>query len=96
MSRPEDQAREHIDAALDLAGWAVQDRGAINLDAARSEPPRERLGSARSRYPTAATPEHHGAHEAPDQKDSPLWCDAAQDLPTSIDALAHRALSRIR
>jgi len=35
MSRPEDQAREHIDAALDLAGWAVQDRGAINLDAAR-------------------------------------------------------------
>jgi hypothetical protein len=41
MSRPEDQAREHIDAALDLAGWAVQDRGVINLDAARGVAIRE-------------------------------------------------------
>lgn len=35
MSRPEDQAREHIDAALELSGWAVQDRGVMSLDAAR-------------------------------------------------------------
>jgi type I restriction enzyme R subunit len=41
MSRPEDQAREHIDAALELAGWAVQDRSAMNLDAARGVAVRE-------------------------------------------------------
>jgi hypothetical protein len=35
MARPEDEARKHIDAALALAGWAVQDVAAMNLDAAR-------------------------------------------------------------
>jgi type I restriction enzyme R subunit len=33
MPRPEDAARADIDAALAAAGWVVQDRGAINLDA---------------------------------------------------------------
>ena len=33
MPRPEDVARTEIDAALAMAGWVVQDRGAINLDA---------------------------------------------------------------
>lgn len=34
MPRPEDAARAEIDAALVAAGWVVQDRDAINLDAA--------------------------------------------------------------
>jgi type I restriction enzyme R subunit len=33
MPRPEDAARTEIDAALAAAGWVVQDRDAINLDA---------------------------------------------------------------
>jgi hypothetical protein len=33
MPRPEDAARADIDAALLAAGWVVQDRDAINLDA---------------------------------------------------------------
>jgi type I restriction enzyme R subunit len=41
MSRPEDAAREQIDAALELAGWAVQDRDAMNVDAARGVAIRE-------------------------------------------------------
>lgn len=34
MPRPEDAAREEIDAALVSAGWAVQDYAQLNLDAA--------------------------------------------------------------
>ncbi|MFS8064910.1 MAG: DEAD/DEAH box helicase family protein, partial [Byssovorax sp.] len=41
MSRPEDEAREQIDAALELAGWAVQDRDVMNLDAMRGVAIRE-------------------------------------------------------
>jgi type I restriction enzyme R subunit len=41
MSRPEDAAREQIDAALELAGWVVQDRDAMNVDAARGVAIRE-------------------------------------------------------
>ena len=41
MARPEDEARKHIDAALALAGWAVQDVAAMNLDAARGVAVRE-------------------------------------------------------
>ena len=33
MAKPEEEAREHIDAALRLAGWAIQDRQAVNLAA---------------------------------------------------------------
>ncbi len=35
MPRPEDAARIKIDAALCAAGWVVQDRDAMNIDAAR-------------------------------------------------------------
>ncbi|GHU25716.1 hypothetical protein AGMMS50256_00850 [Betaproteobacteria bacterium] len=31
---PEAQARQHIDQKLEQAGWAVQDRKAVNLSAA--------------------------------------------------------------
>jgi type I restriction enzyme R subunit len=31
MRKPEQEARERIDAALRLAGWAIQDRDAVNL-----------------------------------------------------------------
>jgi hypothetical protein len=31
MSTPEDQAREHIDQALEQAGWRVQDYKSANL-----------------------------------------------------------------
>ena len=34
MAGSEDQARERIDAALEAAGWRVQDAGAANLYAA--------------------------------------------------------------
>ncbi|MEI6605541.1 MAG: DEAD/DEAH box helicase family protein [Verrucomicrobiota bacterium] len=34
MATPENQARDEIDAKLTAAGWVIQDRGAINLDAA--------------------------------------------------------------
>lgn len=30
---PEQQARQHIDAALKAAGWVIQDRAAMNLAA---------------------------------------------------------------
>ena len=35
MPSPEDQAREHIDQALEQAGWRVQDYKSANLRAAR-------------------------------------------------------------
>ena len=35
MPRPEDAARIKIDAALCAAGWVVQDRDTMNIDAAR-------------------------------------------------------------
>jgi hypothetical protein len=35
MSTPEDHAREHIDHALEQAGWRVQDYKSANLDAGR-------------------------------------------------------------
>ncbi|WP_437779481.1 hypothetical protein [Sorangium sp. So ce1097] len=41
MTRPEDAARKTIDDALTTAGWAVQDRRAMNLDAARGVAVRE-------------------------------------------------------
>jgi type I restriction enzyme, R subunit len=41
MPRPEDTAREQIDAALAASGWAVQSRGAMNVDAARGVAIRE-------------------------------------------------------
>jgi len=41
MPRPEDEARKQIDAALTLAGWAVQDIDAVNLDASRGVAVRE-------------------------------------------------------
>jgi hypothetical protein len=41
MARPEDDARKQIDAALTLAGWAVQDPATVNLDAARGVAVRE-------------------------------------------------------
>jgi type I site-specific restriction endonuclease len=41
MTRPEDAARKTIDDALTAAGWAVQDRQAMNLDAARGVAVRE-------------------------------------------------------
>jgi type I restriction enzyme R subunit len=41
MPRPEDAARKNIDDALTTAGWAVQDRRAMNLDAARGVAVRE-------------------------------------------------------
>jgi type I restriction enzyme R subunit len=41
MPRPEDAARERIDAALALAGWAVQDFDSLNLSAARGVAVRE-------------------------------------------------------
>lgn len=31
---PEREARQHIDAALEAAGWAIQDRATMNLTAA--------------------------------------------------------------
>ena len=34
MSRPEDLARDDIDAALEASGWTVQDADKVNLDAA--------------------------------------------------------------
>jgi type I restriction enzyme R subunit len=40
-SGPEAVAREHIDAALEQAGWAVQDRDDVNLTAARGVAVRE-------------------------------------------------------
>src|SRR5690606_38675487 len=33
--KPEEEARESIDAALELAGWLVQDRNAANIGAGR-------------------------------------------------------------
>ncbi|AUX48532.1 uncharacterized protein SOCE26_100700 [Sorangium cellulosum] len=41
MPRPEDAARKNIDDALTTAGWAVQDRRTMNLDAARGVAVRE-------------------------------------------------------
>ena len=41
MPTPEEQARETIDASLEAAGWRVQDRAALNLDAARGVAVRE-------------------------------------------------------
>jgi type I restriction enzyme R subunit len=41
MPRPEDAAREHIDAALTAAGWVVQDYTAMNLAAGRGVAIRE-------------------------------------------------------
>ncbi|ACZ39517.1 type I restriction-modification enzyme R subunit C-terminal domain-containing protein [Sphaerobacter thermophilus] len=41
MPTPETRARADIDAALDKAGWAVQDRYAVNLAAARGVAVRE-------------------------------------------------------
>lgn len=41
MPRPEDAAREQIDAALAAAGWVVQDRAAMNVDVARGVAVRE-------------------------------------------------------
>ena len=41
MPRPEDVAREQIDDALKAAGWAVQDRDAMNVDEARGVAVRE-------------------------------------------------------
>jgi type I restriction enzyme R subunit len=38
---PEQQAREHIDAALDAAGWVVQDRSTMNRTAAAGVAVRE-------------------------------------------------------
>lgn len=38
---PEAQARETIDKMLSAAGWAVQDRGELNLGAARGVAVRE-------------------------------------------------------
>jgi type I restriction enzyme R subunit len=35
MPTPEDQAREHIDQALEKAGWRVQDYKSANLQAGR-------------------------------------------------------------
>jgi type I restriction enzyme, R subunit len=35
MATPEDQAREHIDQALEQAGWKVQDYKSANLHAGR-------------------------------------------------------------
>ena len=35
MPTPEDQAREHIDQALEQAGWKVQDYKSANLQAGR-------------------------------------------------------------
>ena len=58
MSRPEDAAREQIDAALELAGWAVQNRDAMNLDATRGVALREfplRAGDGRACERVAGT-----------------------------------------
>ena len=41
MSTPEQRARETIDRLLAAAGWAVQDRAALNLSAARGVAVRE-------------------------------------------------------
>ena len=41
MPKPEQSARERIDAALSLAGWAVQDPNAVNLAGARGVAVRE-------------------------------------------------------
>ncbi len=41
MAKPEEEARRQIDAALELAGWSVQDVNALNLDAARGVAVRE-------------------------------------------------------
>ncbi len=41
MPTPEELAREHIDAAFIEAGWVVQDRGDMNLSAARGVAVRE-------------------------------------------------------
>ena len=35
MANPEDQAREHIDQALERVGWRVQDYKSANLHAGR-------------------------------------------------------------
>jgi type I restriction enzyme R subunit len=41
MKTPEDEARERIDAHLDDAGWQVQDRDSMNLQAGRGIAVRE-------------------------------------------------------
>jgi type I restriction enzyme R subunit len=41
MPNPEDQARENIDRLLSQAGWAVQDKSAVNLSASRGVAVRE-------------------------------------------------------
>jgi type I site-specific restriction endonuclease len=41
MLRPEDEAREQLDTALKTAGWTVQDRKSMNVDAARGVAIRE-------------------------------------------------------
>lgn len=41
MAKPEEEARKQIDEALVLTGWAVQDAGAVNVDAARGVAVRE-------------------------------------------------------
>jgi type I restriction enzyme, R subunit len=40
-TKPEEEARESIDAALELAGWLVQDRSAVNITAGRGVAIRE-------------------------------------------------------
>lgn len=46
--KPEAAARQQIDAALAAAGWAVQDRAAANLQAARGVAIRELTCRARA------------------------------------------------
>ncbi|MDI7268435.1 MAG: hypothetical protein QME96_10610 [Myxococcota bacterium] len=41
MPKPEQLARAEIDAALDAAGWSLQDADALSLDAARGVAARE-------------------------------------------------------
>ena len=43
MQKPEDQAREKIDASLEQCGWILQDRSTINLSAGRGIAIREGL-----------------------------------------------------
>src|SRR6266487_6608226 len=43
MQKPEDQAREKIDASLEQCGWILQDRSTINLSAGQGIAIREGL-----------------------------------------------------
>jgi type I restriction enzyme R subunit len=67
MATPEEIAREEIDAALAAAGWAVQDRDAVNLAAACGVAVREvslRRGYGEADYLLFAEREAVGAVEA--------------------------------